>query len=80
MTAASAVGVPSAFADEEGGRVSTGAAALCSGIIAGLAARRGLSVSHAVGLPATASTLVTVGGAGLLGGLIGAVLAPLSSV
>ena len=40
--------------------------------------RRHLRRRQQVGLPATASTLLTTGGAGLVGGSIGAALAPLS--
>ena len=56
----------------------SGAAALVAGIAAGHVARRALAATHNAGLPATASTLVCVGGAGLAGGLLGCVLAPLS--
>ena len=55
---------------------SSSAAALVAGFAAGLASRRALAATHAAGLPATASTLLTVSGAGVLGGAIGAVLVP----
>ena len=55
------------------------AAALVAGLAAGLAARRALCATHANGLPATASTLLTVGAAGAAGGTVGVALAPLST-
>ena len=57
----------------EGG---AGGAALVAGLIAGLVARRALAASHRLGLPATASTLFTVGAAGTVGALVGGLLAP----
>ena len=68
--------LPMATSDEYS---STACAALAAGLVAGLTARTALVTTHAVGLPATASTLLTVGGAGALGGVLGAALAPISS-
>jgi len=61
------------------GAEDPGAAALAAGLAAGLAARRAMAASISAGLPATASTLLTVGGAGALGGALGAALAPLAT-
>lgn len=58
---------------------STAAAALIAGLSAGLLSRRALAATHTVGLAATASTLITVGGSGMAGGFIGALAAPLTS-
>ena len=56
------------------------AAALVGGPVAGLICRVTLSRSHAAGLPATACTLLTVGGGGLAGGLAGHSAAPLAAL
>ena len=65
-----------AGANQDGGCT---VAALAAGIAAGFAARRALGVAHAIALPATASTLFCVGGAGLCGGVLGAFIGPLSA-
>ena len=57
-----------------------GIAALIGGMCAGLSCRRVLGATHAVGLPATASTLLTVGGSGVAGGLLGSLLVYPTSV
>jgi len=55
-------------------------AALVVGLLAGLGCRRALAHSLHLGLPATAATLYTVGASGALAGLLGALLAPHTSV
>jgi hypothetical protein len=44
---------------------------LIGAMASGLAARQVLGYTHMLGLPATASTLITVGGAGVVGGCVG---------
>lgn len=78
-SAASSLRLPEGSGYPDGGHSSAACAALAAGIVAGLAARTALVSTHAVGLPATASTLVTVGGAGVVGGGFGAALSPVSS-
>lgn len=55
-----------------------GASALAAGFVAGHLARGALARSHTLGLPATASTLLTIGYSGTFGGIVGAALAPAS--
>lgn len=62
------------------GPAAVAVAALVGGGAAGLAVRRALGATHAIGLPATASTLITVGGAGAAGGLIGCASLPAARV
>ena len=51
-----------------------GIAALAAGIASGHICRKALATSHWLGLPATASTLITVGGSGFVGGVVGGAL------
>jgi len=61
------------------GYSSSSVAAIAAGMMSGLLCRRTLAQALYCGLPATAASVYTVGCSGVLAGLVGALLAPLTA-